>query len=97
MNSKTKDPAFNQDFQELEAYKKVLLVPVPIDVVGGTLQVSYQPDRRLWLVANASYILSTFDYASPLTEGPDMDQLYPSNYVLNNPKKYPFDNFGYFP
>ncbi|WP_242529233.1 TonB-dependent receptor plug domain-containing protein [Methylacidimicrobium sp. B4] len=89
--------AFDQEFQELESFNKVLLVPVPIDVVGGTLQVAYQPDRHLWLVANASYILGSFDYGSPLTTGPSMDQPYPSNYVLNNPAKYPFDNFGYFP
>jgi|GEM_PF-730011 len=89
--------AFDQVFQELESFKKVLLVPVPIDVVGATMQVVYQPDRHLWLVANASYILGTFDYGPPLTTGPSMDQPYPSNYVLLNPEKYPFDRFGYFP
>ncbi|ACD82177.1 TonB-dependent receptor plug domain-containing protein [Candidatus Methylacidiphilum infernorum] len=89
--------AFDQEFQELEVFKKVVLVPVPIDVVGGTLQVAYQPDRHLWLVANAGYIIGTFNYAPPLTSGPSMDQPYPSNYVLNNPAKYPFDLFGYFP
>ncbi|TFE72961.1 hypothetical protein A7Q10_03335 [Methylacidiphilum caldifontis] len=89
--------AFDQVFQELETFQKVLLVPVPIDVVGGTLQIAYQPDRHLWLVANAGYILGTFNYEPPLKTGPSMDQPYPSNYVLMNPSKYPFDFFGYFP
>ncbi|QSR89193.1 TonB-dependent receptor plug domain-containing protein [Methylacidiphilum caldifontis] len=89
--------AFDQEFQELESFKKVLLVPVPIDVVGGTMQVSYQPDRHLWLVANASYIIGTFNYGPPLKTGPSMDQPYSSILVAQNPAKYPFDLFGYFP